>query len=160
GACRLRRLRFSRSAAASRALRAARASALPPLPILPLGAMVALKRWLHSKACPPQVGNAVARTDRSLARAPPPMARIAACSHLVHDLCPKTGFHFSGSCICCRSSVVEHSLGKGEVVSSILTGSTRKALQFEGFQQCRQGRLGRCRQNTTQTSRFDSLRIG
>ena len=25
----------------------------------------------------------------------------------------------------CRSSVVEHSLGKGEVVSSILTGSTR-----------------------------------
>jgi hypothetical protein len=60
----------------------------------------------------------------------------------------------------CRSSVVEHSLGKGEVVSSILTGSTRKALQFEGFQQCGQGRLGSCRQNTTQTSRFDSLRIG
>src|SRR5579884_376823 len=28
----------------------------------------------------------------------------------------------------CRSSVVEHSLGKGEVVSSILTGSTRRAL--------------------------------
>src|SRR5215471_12653913 len=27
---------------------------------------------------------------------------------------------------CCRSSVVEHSLGKGEVVSSILPGSTRK----------------------------------
>ena len=26
---------------------------------------------------------------------------------------------------CCRSSVVEHPLGKGEVVSSILTGSTR-----------------------------------
>ena len=26
---------------------------------------------------------------------------------------------------CCRSSVVEHSLGKGEAVSSILTGSTR-----------------------------------
>src|SRR5580698_2350235 len=26
---------------------------------------------------------------------------------------------------CCRSSVVEHSLGKGEVVSSILPGSTR-----------------------------------
>jgi hypothetical protein len=25
---------------------------------------------------------------------------------------------------CCRSSVVEHPLGKGEVVSSILTGST------------------------------------
>src|SRR2546427_1095075 len=27
----------------------------------------------------------------------------------------------------CRSSVVEHPLGKGEVVSSILTGSTRHA---------------------------------
>src|SRR5690606_14251171 len=27
---------------------------------------------------------------------------------------------------CCRSSVVEHSLGKGEAVSSILTGSTIK----------------------------------
>jgi hypothetical protein len=31
----------------------------------------------------------------------------------------------------CRSSVVEHSLGKGEVVSSILTGSTRIVLQNE-----------------------------
>src|SRR5215469_8921580 len=61
------------------------------------------------------------------------MARIAACSHLVHDLCPKTGSHFSGSCRCCRSSVVEHSLGKGEVVSSILTGSTRKAKQTRSF---------------------------
>lgn len=28
---------------------------------------------------------------------------------------------------CCRSSVVEHSLGKGEVVSSILPGSTIKS---------------------------------
>jgi hypothetical protein len=33
---------------------------------------------------------------------------------------------------CCRSSVVEHPLGKGEVVSSILTGST----MFVGFFQC------------------------
>ena len=30
--------------------------------------------------------------------------------------------------LCCRSSVVEHPLGKGEVVSSILPGSTRKSL--------------------------------
>jgi hypothetical protein len=30
------------------------------------------------------------------------------------------------SFIGCRSSVVEHSLGKGEVDSSILSGSTRK----------------------------------
>ena len=33
----------------------------------------------------------------------------------------------------CRSSVVEHSLGKGEVVSSILTGSTRKVLRCRRF---------------------------
>jgi hypothetical protein len=29
---------------------------------------------------------------------------------------------------CCRSSVVEHSLGKGEVDSSILSGSTIQSL--------------------------------
>ena len=29
-----------------------------------------------------------------------------------------------GQPVCCRSSVVEHSLGKGEVESSILSGST------------------------------------
>src|SRR6185437_2808340 len=33
----------------------------------------------------------------------------------------------------CRSSVVEHSLGKGEVVSSILTGSTTKILMEWAF---------------------------
>ncbi len=33
----------------------------------------------------------------------------------------------------CRSSVVEHSLGKGEVVSSILTGSTRKLNKIKSF---------------------------
>jgi hypothetical protein len=32
--------------------------------------------------------------------------------------------------ICCRSSVVEHSLGKGEVDSSILSGSTMISLMF------------------------------
>src|SRR6516225_2452381 len=34
---------------------------------------------------------------------------------------------------CCRSSVVEHPLGKGEVVSSILTGSTRICPQNRPF---------------------------
>jgi hypothetical protein len=34
----------------------------------------------------------------------------------------------------CRSSVVEHSLGKGEVVSSILPGSTRKSPIDRHFQ--------------------------
>src|SRR6185369_8298918 len=33
---------------------------------------------------------------------------------------------------CCRSSVVEHPLGKGEVVSSILTGSTTPPIESEG----------------------------
>src|SRR5260370_24909146 len=33
----------------------------------------------------------------------------------------------------CRSSVVEHPLGKGEVVSSILTGSTRKSRCCRSF---------------------------
>jgi hypothetical protein len=33
---------------------------------------------------------------------------------------------------CCRSSVVEHSLGKGEVDSSILSGSTRKDQRIRG----------------------------
>ena len=37
----------------------------------------------------------------------------------------RLGFDFAA--LRCRSSVVEHPLGKGEVVSSILTGSTRKA---------------------------------
>ena len=36
---------------------------------------------------------------------------------------PRPGF-------CCRSSVVEHSLGKGEVDSSILSGSTTKPGQI------------------------------
>jgi hypothetical protein len=38
---------------------------------------------------------------------------------------------------CCRSSVVEHPLGKGEVVSSILTGSTSKKPLFIGLLYCR-----------------------
>jgi hypothetical protein len=33
----------------------------------------------------------------------------------------------------CRSSVVEHSLGKGEVRSSILRGSTSKPKEIQGF---------------------------
>jgi hypothetical protein len=37
--------------------------------------------------------------------------------------------------VCCRSSVVEHSLGKGEVESSILSGSTilLRAMRFAGL---------------------------
>jgi hypothetical protein len=34
---------------------------------------------------------------------------------------------------CCRSSVVEHSLGKGEVHSSILCGSTSESKQNQGL---------------------------
>ncbi len=47
------------------------------------------------------------------------MARIAAFA--------AASLRYSHPARRCRSSVVEHSLGKGEVVSSILTGSTRKS---------------------------------
>ena len=45
------------------------------------------------------------------------------------DRSARAPIHWSifASCRRCRSSVVEHPLGKGEVVSSILTGSTRHA---------------------------------
>ena len=39
---------------------------------------------------------------------------------------PRRPGSFSGRGFCCRSSVVEHPLGKGEVVSSILPGSTSR----------------------------------
>ena len=45
----------------------------------------------------------------------------AACRPFSHRFC--RGFSL-GPASCCRSSVVEHSLGKGEVDSSILSGST------------------------------------
>ena len=45
--------------------------------------------------------------------------------------CPSNGF--SG---CCRSSVVEHSLGKGEVESSILSGSTSSPTEINHALQC------------------------
>jgi hypothetical protein len=51
----------------------------------------------------------------------PAMARNAAHFHVVlHG--------FLATRLRCRSSVVEHSLGKGEVLSSILSGSTSKAV--------------------------------
>jgi hypothetical protein len=48
------------------------------------------------------------------------VARIAALAAAFHVRFPHPARR-------CRSSVVEHPLGKGEVVSSILTGSTRKS---------------------------------
>ena len=41
--------------------------------------------------------------------------------------------HFAAFRFSCRSSVVEHSLGKGEVLSSILSGSTMKSLRNLGL---------------------------
>ncbi len=41
-----------------------------------------------------------------------------------------TGFLFR---ISCRSSGVEHSLGKGEAESSILSGSTSLPIDFQAF---------------------------
>jgi hypothetical protein len=49
---------------------------------------------------------------------------------------------------CCRSSVVEHSLGKGEVVSSILPGSTSYAAKSMPLQMVQQQWTpGTCSQN-------------
>src|SRR5258707_278080 len=59
----------------------------------------------------------------------------------------------------CRSSVVEHSLGKGEVDSSILSGSTRKNVEksetFSDFG-CERSTVGKSRkaQNDPATSAF------
>ena len=99
-ACSFRLLRFSRNAADSRSLRAADCSALPGLAIMGIQSTLA-----------------AARQQPVRLRLKPP--------------CGKDRRAFSAS-ICrakgrevrCRSSVVEHSLGKGEVLSSILSGST------------------------------------
>src|SRR5262245_5218347 len=44
------------------------------------------------------------------------------------------GLHFRCARVCCRSSVVEHPLGKGEVECSIHSGSTSKISTFSGLQ--------------------------
>ena len=62
-------------------------------------------------------------------------------------------FHplFSQSARRCRSSVVEHPLGKGEVVSSILTGSTRNAEVWERLAWRSEIVFGKSRQNETRS---------
>ena len=53
-------------------------------------------------------------------------ARVAqSAAHFCFPVSHTPGPGPSGDVCCCRSSVVEHSLGKGEVGSSILLGSTR-----------------------------------
>src|SRR5436309_5416714 len=60
--------------------------------------------------------------------------------------------HFRNRTRRCRSSVVEHPLGKGEVVSSILTGSTRKSPMLIGcLQHSPRGGFRRCMQNDAAT---------
>ena len=59
----------------------------------------------------------------------------------------------------CRSSVVEHSLGKGEVVSSILTGSTRKSPINKGLSHTRENALGKIVQNKARTRRAKTHQI-
>jgi hypothetical protein len=55
--------------------------------------------------------------------------------------------------------VVEHSLGKGEVVSSILTGSTRKYPRIEAFTHSSSGALGNSERNVTETGVFNPCKI-
>src|SRR5438128_1787318 len=69
----------------------------------------------------PQVRLAPQDDGRTRLRRLPPCGKDRAVSGLIARLPPAQ---------CCRSSVVEHPLGKGEVVSSILTGSTRNARQI------------------------------
>src|SRR5580704_12542475 len=59
----------------------------------------------------------------------------------------------------CRSSVVEHPLGKGEVVSSILTGSTRNYVRSKPFARATNYALGKREQNKTQICRSQTCKI-
>ena len=98
-ACSLRRLRFSRSAAAA---------APDGLPIAPLCRACSWPACQSTRPTRPQPGFPAA----ALA---PESALWQGSPRFVSPICLR---------FCCRSSVVEHSLGKGEVHSSILCGST------------------------------------
>ena len=69
----------------------------------------------------------VRRHKEGLRRDGPWQVALARCL-LLWQASPRRGPHRSDFSAArrCRSSVVEHPLGKGEVVSSILTGSTTK----------------------------------
>src|SRR5262249_40893983 len=56
----------------------------------------------------------------------PPRGRVAVSAAFAP-------FHFRRARFCCRSSVVEHPLGKGEVECSIHSGSTSKISTFSGL---------------------------
>ena len=99
--CALRLRRFSRSAAARRRLRPADFSLL--LSSFPVDVMAAL-------SCP------------GLALQPEPLS--CACGGPVAVSAAFAPFHFGRAHARCRSSVVEHPLGKGEVECSIHSGST------------------------------------
>ena len=60
----------------------------------------------------------------------------------------------------CRSSVVEHPLGKGEVECSIHSGSTTRLDKIWCFLQCPTSRLGSSRRNNTTTQHFRSWTFG
>ena len=54
---------------------------------------------------------------------------------------------------CCSSSVVEHSLGKGEVESSILSGSTTSTPEIASFAPTRRNRFGTKKLRKTEQDR-------
>lgn len=68
-------------------------------------------------------------------------------------------FFYSHPARRCRSSVVEHSLGKGEVVSSILTGSTRKSPINKCLSHTREkrARQNRAEQSTTRRAKTHQI---
>ena len=139
----LRRLRFSRSAAPKRRCCLIFSARFPRTSmdarLRPEGTRrKPCAEWSSQGACLRHVGPC--GKDRS-ARAPFPIGR------------------FSHPAWRCRSSVVEHPLGKGEVVSSILTGSTRKSPINKGFSDTRGKRARRIRAEQSTTRRAKTHQI-
>src|SRR3954453_12302551 len=149
-ACDFRRLRFSRSASFNRSCRESFAaapcrSALSRSSVIarPVGNVVACSqnsRWLKPAHghCNGEVEPELARVDAAQARRGRrnpilavlvafPSARVLAPAGALWQepaACRGLFGRFLDSRACCRSSVVEHSIGNGEVDSSILSGST------------------------------------
>ena len=122
-ACAFRRPILARKALASRSARASRG-------------LLRLPFWLFSDEFISKTGSAL----RSIAQPWASRCRDAAVLAKTGSLCQfprRSPFGTDPADSCCRSSVVEHSIGNGEVDSSILSGST-SPLQPAGL-----GQVGR-----------------
>jgi hypothetical protein len=153
----LRRRRLALSAAASRSARAWRASVRrlgewSVAPALIISAVVAPDLILPLIAAPPGRRQVGGRHSARFSLAAPGETGEKPGPHrvvtILRHLSQHQSLHRAAPCgrfrppsrpgllrprSCCRSSVVEHSLGKGEVVSSILPGSTTNVLKRNDF---------------------------